>query len=265
MRAILCLLLCLPGLAFAGQSNGSEEVALQVVPTRVSLARPVSRAGLAKPVAARSPNVDPPGMCESAVIIAEAAQHLPARLLGAISLTETGRIDPKSGAFRPWPWSINAEGTGQFFASAQEAIDAVKALQDKGVQSIDVGCLQINLMFHPNAFATLEDAFDPRKNALYAARFLNALYTDSKDWGHAIAAYHSETPALGEPYRALVMARWQNPDVHDLAPARRVAYGDFANSKEVYNAFAPPQRVYGAFTPGPNSELIVGSLPRPYN
>jgi hypothetical protein len=217
---------------------------------------------MAKPIVSRPVQLDPPGQCESAVTAAEAVQHLPARLLGAISLTETGRPDPRTGAFRPWPWSINAEGVGQFFASAQDAIDAVKSLQDKGVQSIDVGCMQVNLMYHPNAFASLEDAFDPRKNALYAAHFLNALYTEGKDWAHAIAAYHSETPALGEPYLALVLARWQNPDVpvaHATAPIKRATYGDFAAAKDVYNAFAPPQRVYGAFTPGPNSQLVIGT------
>ena len=97
--------------------------------------------------------------------------------------------------------------------SSAQAVAAVKALRARGVRSIDVGCLQVNLMYHPDAFATIEDAFDPRMNAAYATRFLNALYADGRDWAHAIAAYHSETPALGDAYRVLVMARWQNGDV----------------------------------------------------
>jgi soluble lytic murein transglycosylase-like protein len=122
----------------------------------------------------------------------------------------------------------------------------VKALQARGVQSIDVGCLQVNLMYHPHAFTSLEDAFDPRSNALYAARFLNALYAEGKDWQHAIAAYHSETPALGDAYRVLVMARWQNPG---LRPEHLTPYQDFAAAGTVYGAFAPASRVYGAFAP----------------
>ena len=209
---------------------------------------------------------DPATLCETAVTTSEYVNLLPARLLAAISLTESGRIEPATGRVRPWPWTINAEGEGQFFESKQQAIAAVKALQARGVQSIDVGCLQVNLMYHPSAFASLDEAFDPRGNANYAARFLNSLYAESKDWTSAIGAYHSETPALGDAYRVLVMARWQNGDPH-VAVARlerQVAYGDFAqagkaygdkpfvggvNGDPVYGAFAPSSRVYGAFAP----------------
>jgi hypothetical protein len=125
---------------------------------------------------------DPASLCEAAVTTAEDVNRLPPRLLGAISLTETGRIDPTSGRIRPWPWTINAEGEGQFFATRDAAVAAVKALQAKGVQSIDVGCLQVNLMYHPDAFRSLEEAFDPRSNANYAARFLNALHAGGKSW-----------------------------------------------------------------------------------
>jgi len=159
---------------------------------------------------------------------------------------------------RPWPWTINAEGEGHFFQTQQEAIAAVKALQAQGVRSIDVGCLQVNLMYHPNAFASLEAAFDPLGNATYAAHFLNALYAGSKDWPAAVAAYHSETPVLGDAYRVLVMARWQNADPHAIV-AQTVTYGDFAQASKAYGdkvygdkaygAFAPSSRVYGAFAP----------------
>jgi hypothetical protein len=196
---------------------------------------------------------DPATLCETAVTTAEFVNRLPPRMLGAIALTETGRADAASGRVRPWPWTINAEGAGQFFDTRQAAIAAVEALQARGVQSIDVGCLQVNLMYHPDAFASLNEAFDPRGNANYAARFLNALYAGSKDWPSAIAAYHSETPALGDAYRVLVMARWQNGDPH-AAVTGAVAYGDFAQSGKAYDnraygAFAPASQVYGAFAP----------------
>ncbi|WP_158926374.1 transglycosylase SLT domain-containing protein, partial [Acidisphaera sp. S103] len=194
---------------------------------------------------------DPAQLCETAATSAEYTGRLPPRLLGAISLTETGRVDPATGRIRPWPWTINAEGVGQFFDTRQQAIAAVKVLQARGVQSIDVGCMQVNLMYHPDAFASLDDAFDPAINATYAARFLNSLYVGSKDWATAIAAYHSETPDLGDAYRVLVMARWHNGDLH--APvAAQSPYGDFAqtgqsNADPAYGAFAPRSLVYGAF------------------
>jgi hypothetical protein len=232
MRSFLSLLLLLPSVALGGQD--------------VRSGRPV-----ATPDRSRAVATDPAGLCESAVTTAEFVARLPPRLLGAISLTESGRIDPDTGVLRPWPWTINAEGEGRFFATSQDAIAAATALQARGVQSIDVGCLQVNLMYHPQAFATLAQAFDPRSNALYAAGFLNTLYADGRDWSRAIAAYHSETPALGDAYRVMVLARWQNPilqnpSLREASPASLV-YRDFAPESQVYGAFAPAGRVYGAF------------------
>jgi len=51
-----------------------------------------------------------------------------------------------------WPWTINAQGKGQFFKTKAEAVKAIKNLQAQGVKSIDVGCMQINLSYHGKAF-----------------------------------------------------------------------------------------------------------------
>jgi hypothetical protein len=248
MRQLLCLLLMLPGLAMAGQDTAPRSVTaravtlLQVAPRVMASRFPGNTASSSGMIVA-----DPGAVCEAAVAAAEGAGRLPPRLLHAISLVESGRADTKTGLVRAWPWTINAEGEGRFFDTQFQAIAAVEALQARGVQSIDVGCLQVNLMYHPRAFPTLQDAFDPRSNAAYAARFLNALFAEAQDWPHAIGAYHSETPALGEAYRALVMARWQNPDPRPVVRAQ-IAYGDFAQGETAYGAFQPAGRVYGAFT-----------------
>jgi hypothetical protein len=191
--------------------------------------------------------VSPSTLCETAIVAAETRGRLPPRMLAAIAQEESGRRDPDSGAVRPWPWTINAEGVGQFFPTEQQAIDAVRALQARGVRSIDVGCLQVNLMYHPDAFASLEQAFDPGRNADYATRFLNTLYASSHDWGQAIGAYHSETPGLGDAYRALVMVRWERPDLHRPEAPTQSAYQAFPDPRQVYGAFAPRSSVYGAF------------------
>jgi len=194
---------------------------------------------------AAPPAPDPSAYCEAAIAGAEAALRLPARLLGAISDVESGRPDAK-GTIRPWPWTIDAEGRGQFFATKADAIGAVRALQMSGVRSIDVGCMQVNLMHHPNAFASLDEAFDPAANALYAARFLNSLYGASGSWVQATAAYHSETPAIGADYQRRVMARWQMPNVSTVS----TAYQMFAPKSARYADFAPTNRAYGDFSGG---------------
>jgi hypothetical protein len=72
------------------------------------------------------------------------------------------------------------------------------------VRSIDVGCMQVNLLHHPNAFASLEQAFDPVGNAIYAAHFLRQLFDQTGSWPKATAAYHSATPKLGSAYQLKV-------------------------------------------------------------
>ena len=198
-------------------------------------------AGLAAPGVPRSP-----ALCDSAVAAAEDSLRLPQHLLQAIAEVESGRPDPASGRLQPWPWTINADGVGAFFANKAEAIAAVQALQARGVRSIDVGCMQVNLMFHPAAFASLEEAFDPRANAWYAAHFLNALYAGNRDWSYAIAAYHSQTPDIGADYRRRVLALWQDPAA-DWHLGFAVAYRDFDPRVRAYNDFAPSITVYGAF------------------
>jgi hypothetical protein len=150
-------------------------------------------------------------LCPQAIAAAEQAHAIPARLLAAIGRVESGRPD-SSGAVLPWPWTINAEGQGRFFDSKAEAIAAVRALQAQGVQSIDVGCMQVNLMHHPDAFASLDQAFDPMANAEYAAGFLRRLYAQTNNWPEAAAQYHSATPGLADDYRRKVMMAWGGTD-----------------------------------------------------
>lgn len=194
------------------------------------------------PSARAANRVSPFGLCDAAIARAQRARDLPDGLLPALARVESGRPDA-AGATRPWPWTIDVDGQGHFFATKAEAVAAVRALQDLGIQSIDVGCLQINLMYHPNAFASIEQAFDPTANAAYAARFLVALHARDDDWTHAVASYHSETPSLGAAYRAKVMAIWKRgglatPLETALADPRRAAYADFLPTVARYADFA---------------------------
>jgi hypothetical protein len=90
-------------------------------------------------------------------------------------------------------------------------------MQASGKRSIDVGCMQVNLMYHPGAFATLEQGFDPAANAAYAARFLMQLFQQTGTWPKAVATYHSSTPELGDAYQRKVMAVLAEETQSDLA------------------------------------------------
>lgn len=144
-------------------------------------------------------------LCRRAVRQAEMGGGLPQGVLTGIADVESGRPDPVTGHVHPWPWTINAEGRGAFFGSKAEAIAFTRQLQAQGVQSIDVGCMQVNLMHHPNAFHSLDEAFDPDANARYAVKFLGTLREKTGSWDAAIAGYHSANPELGNPYREKVV------------------------------------------------------------
>ena len=151
-------------------------------------------------------------ICRPALVAAEARHGIPRGLLQAIGLVESGRRDAVTGRREPSPWAINAEGEPHFFATKQQAVDWVRDAQARGMRSIDVGCAQINLMHHPSAFASLEQAFDPASNADYAARFLKELRntTAGGNWMTAAGHYHSQTPELAEPYRQQVQTAMAN-------------------------------------------------------
>ncbi len=149
------------------------------------------------------------GICATAVAAAEQAARLPLRLLRAVSLAESGRWDPEKKASFAWPWTVTSGGAGQYFPDKASAIAHVKRLQAKGVRNIDVGCMQVNLMHHPNAFDSLEQAFDPAENVAYAAHFLRMLKDEQQSWIKAVGSYHSRTPANYLRYRTKVFAAWR--------------------------------------------------------
>jgi hypothetical protein len=185
----------------------------------------------------------PPGLqCRAAILAAERAAALPPQLMAAIARVESGRPD-RQGVVHPWPWTINAEGAGQYFETKDAALSAVRALQARGVQSIDVGCMQVNLAHHPHAFASLEQAFDPATNAAYAARFLTELYATTRDWARATAFYHSQTPERGELYERRVAAVWPEEQTRlGITPGLPGhAFSRHAFSQNAWNSTAGPR------------------------
>ena len=166
---------------------------------------------------------DDAALCQHAILQAEQSSGVPNQLLDAISRVESGRYDAEQGGVRAWPWTINVQGQGHYYVSKAEAVAAAAGYRASGIQSMDVGCTQINLMYHPEAFRSLDDAFDPLRNATYAASFLTDLFHQTGSWPHAAAAYHSQTPELGTDYQRRVLEAWAEPiDGREVAaPAHR--------------------------------------------
>lgn len=195
--------------------------------------------------------LSPGEQCRAAIAAAERGHGIPPQLLAAIGRVESGRRDPGTGLWGAWPWTINAEGQGSYFDSKTEAIRAVEALRARGVRSIDVGCMQVNLMHHPAAFPNLDMAFEPAVNADYAARFLIQLHDQTGDWTEATADYHSANPSEGGPYAAKVTSVWpEEQRKAGLAPPMSLGrVGPFGSAIPPFPSRQPPRLFAMAGTP----------------
>jgi hypothetical protein len=129
----------------------------------------------------------------------EGIYGIPKNLLLSVSLTESGKRI-KNGEFISWPWTINKKGKGKFFDNKEIAVNYVKEYTKKGKKNIDLGCMQVNFMYHPNAFKNFNDAFDPDKNVEWAAAMLKSLYAKFGTWESAVGYYHSYRKSKRKKY-----------------------------------------------------------------
>jgi hypothetical protein len=134
---------------------------------------------------------------------------LPVNLLSSVSITESGRRHPHLNLVIPWPYSVNHSGKPYYFDSKSDAIDFVSKLIKQGFRNIDVGCMQVNLKHHPQAFDNLHEAFDPDSNIAYAAKLIKKNYINNSSWVKAIAHYHSGERQRGIDYASKVIKLWK--------------------------------------------------------
>lgn len=146
--------------------------------------------------------------CAAAISGAEAKHGMPDHLLRAISLVESGRWSQQKKRMVAWPWTVNNAGDAHFFGSKAEAVAHVRSLQARGETNIDIGCMQINLYYHPKAFTSLDQAFEPDANVGYASRYLAAIYREEGSWLTAAGHYHSETDNYSNRYRSKLLTVW---------------------------------------------------------
>jgi len=160
-------------------------------------------AGGARGPSTSSRALPPETACVAAILDAEREHAIVDHSLLAMGFTESGRMT-RDRRFTVWPWTINAEGQSYFYETREEAIASVRDFQARGIRSIDVGCMQVNLRWHPDAFPDLHTAFEPIENIRYAARFLSDLTRERGDQAQAIGRYHSAQSELSDAYRRRV-------------------------------------------------------------
>lgn len=195
-------------------------------------------------------------ICEQVAQQASAETGVPAEILAALTLTETGRR--RDGEVRPWAWSVNAEGAGTWFDDPAAALRFAQDRVAQGRTNVDIGCFQINFRWHGENFASVGEMFDPLANARYAARFVANLHAEMGDWRTAAGAFHSRRPQDANRY----LARF---DQLLKGLRNRRAAGTDAGP-ETYNSFTadagwPPDSLPAPSDPFPVERLTLLGLP----
>jgi hypothetical protein len=173
---------------------------------------------LALVAAAGRARADDSDLCLDEIAKQEAKYGMPAGILKAIARVESSG-SPYGVITKPWPWTLNVGGAPHYYPTKADALTALTSFRTQSDVNIDVGCMQISLQYHPNAFPDLATALDPVANVDYGALFLSALKDKSGDWLQAVSDYHSTTPGFGDTYRNLVQIAWTGGSM----PARLVS------------------------------------------
>lgn len=148
--------------------------------------------------------------CAEAIARSAAGLGIPTALAMALGEVESSN----------WPWAVNAALTGRRFKTRQEAVRYVAQERRQGVATIDVGCLQVSLYWHADAFQTLEEAFDPDVNVQAGLNRLGDLKRRTGSWTEAVALYHGGDAAERERYTCAVLVALRR-----LGGGREVAGG----------------------------------------
>lgn len=125
--------------------------------------------------------------CPNLIARTEAARNIPRGLLMAIAVTESALNG------QPDPYAMNIAGRAYHATGFPDMTNVISANWQRGVRSIDVGCMQINLKYHGSKFPRLTDLLDPTTNVNYGASFLITLATEAGSWKDAVMSYHNKT------------------------------------------------------------------------
>jgi soluble lytic murein transglycosylase-like protein len=175
-------------------------------------------ASLSSPaLAAKAAPGGPPNICERELARASAKYSIPLPILYAVGLTESGY----NGSLQPY--TLYMEGKGHVSSNLQDALKLFREAHGRGVQLIDIGCMQVNYYWHKQEFRTLEEMFDPRLNVEQAARFLQTLRKRHGTWTMALARYNAgpKNTVAQKRYVCRIMKHLVSAGVGQWTPSAR--------------------------------------------
>jgi len=155
--------------------------------------------------------------CQRHIDDAARAYDVPDGLLDAIAHAESGW---RGG---PWPWTLNVAGDAEYHDTRADARRRVAAHTRRGHDNIAIGCMQIHLHYHGEAVDRPTDFLDPRRNVMYAARFLHRLHDKTGSWTKAVGRYHAGAgnPKAKRDYICRVLRYHTQLNYSRVTPAMR--------------------------------------------
>jgi hypothetical protein len=113
-------------------------------------------------------------------------------LLYAIALAESQKAS--GPVVRPWPWAVNVAGKGYYFSDLRAAEEFVDAQLDKGITNMDIGPLQVNVLWHGFRVSDPKELFHlPTAIKVGADILSEALASSPNDQTLAVGRYHNWT------------------------------------------------------------------------
>ncbi|EKO3612268.1 transglycosylase SLT domain-containing protein [Vibrio metschnikovii] len=115
---------------------------------------------------------------------------VPADILYALAAKETN-VKMNNGTVAPWPFTLNVNGKGYWYASYEDMMAATHEFLNEGITSIDIGLFQVNWLWNGHRVQSIEELGEPKKNGLVAAQILLEHYQKHRDWAVAAGRYHN--------------------------------------------------------------------------
>jgi hypothetical protein len=135
---------------------------------------------------------------------------IPATLLYAVALAESGRSIESLPVRRPWPWTLNIAGKGIYYASRLAAWHALEATLRARQERVDIGLMQVNWRYHQDRLQSSWMALDPLHNLSVGAAILKACYERWQEWWRSVGCYHAPSDRQrADRYQQRVAALWR--------------------------------------------------------
>ena len=128
-----------------------------------------------------------------------AERGIPASVLYAVALTESGKQVDQPDGYRPWPWTLNVAGRGYYFTSRLDAWRALTGWLEAGKRSIDIGLMQVNWRYHQDRLGTPWQALEPYHNLRVGAGILHDCYTTKRTTGGPVSGVTTHPRMLSGP------------------------------------------------------------------